>query len=163
MRIRVVKRSHPAAGAVYEADFPGDPGCANSTLAERNLYASLDASDRPTPVPSNDGPDFPTPTPTPGKEANAQQDDNHPDKNEQGEVIYFPYRITDSDPEIIDVGVETSSCDCAWVIDLDWASGGDSGTVTIDDGGKPFRTSASAVKDSEVLFYDGHRHKWVPA
>ncbi|MEV0847543.1 helix-turn-helix transcriptional regulator [Streptomyces sp. NPDC049954] len=55
----------------------------------------------------------------------------------------FPYRVSDSDPEVLYVTAHALSHDVLWTLELDWSSGGRHGTLSIDDGGKPFRTSGS--------------------
>ena len=52
----------------------------------------------------------------------------------------FPLRVSASDPEVFDLIVSTKTCDCTWRIELSWTVGGRSGTRTVDDHGKPFRT-----------------------
>ncbi|WP_344522897.1 helix-turn-helix domain-containing protein [Streptomyces albiaxialis] len=59
----------------------------------------------------------------------------------------FPRTITANDPEALAVQAETANCDCRWYMELDWSSGDRSGTIRIDDGGRPFRTSAVATKN----------------
>jgi transcriptional regulator with XRE-family HTH domain len=54
----------------------------------------------------------------------------------------FPYKVSESDPEVFYVTARTKAHDVRWDLSLDWSSGGRSGTVHIDDSGKPFRTSA---------------------
>ncbi|GHD93903.1 transcriptional regulator [Streptomyces naganishii] len=55
----------------------------------------------------------------------------------------FPYKVSESDPEVFYVNAHTSGHDVSWYLELDWSSGSRSGTVRIDDHGKPFRTSGS--------------------
>ncbi|MET8141759.1 hypothetical protein ABZU32_15750 [Sphaerisporangium sp. NPDC005288] len=155
MRVRVVKRAGPAAGSVYAG--VSEVTCNTSDQAQRNLYADLDTGDRITPMPAYDGR---SPSAKPANGTSEPGDHQAARENERGEILSFPYRITDSDPEVIDVGVETGDCDCSWVLELDWAGGGESGTVTIDDGGRPFRTTASATKGVGYLVYDWDTHEW---
>lgn len=54
----------------------------------------------------------------------------------------FPYEVKESDPEVLYVTVHTKAHDVRWDLTLDWSSGGRHGTVRIDNGGSPFRTSA---------------------
>ncbi|MFH8366885.1 helix-turn-helix domain-containing protein [Streptomyces sp. NPDC018031] len=56
-------------------------------------------------------------------------------------AVRLPYRVSDSDPEVLLVNARTAGCDCDWYLELDWTSGDRSGTVRIDDNGRPFRTS----------------------
>ncbi|MDQ0788458.1 helix-turn-helix transcriptional regulator [Streptomyces sp. B3I8] len=54
----------------------------------------------------------------------------------------FPYRVSESDPEVFFVNAHTSGHDVRWYLELDWSSGTRKGTLRIDDHGRPFRTSA---------------------
>lgn len=54
----------------------------------------------------------------------------------------FPYKVSESDPEVFYVTARTGSYDVRWDLSLDWSSGDRHGTVRIDNGGTPFRTSA---------------------
>ncbi|MFC7915224.1 helix-turn-helix domain-containing protein [Streptomyces sp. NPDC057386] len=54
----------------------------------------------------------------------------------------FPYKVSESDPEVFYVTARTVAHDVRWELTLDWSSGSRRGTVRIDDDGKPFRTSA---------------------
>ncbi|NJP65165.1 hypothetical protein HCJ92_02400 [Streptomyces sp. ventii] len=62
-----------------------------------------------------------------------------PGEEQQG----FPFTVEESDPEVLFVTALTAGHDVAWDLTLEWSSGGRSGTVRVDDGGAPFRTSAS--------------------
>ncbi|MFF2998849.1 helix-turn-helix domain-containing protein [Streptomyces sp. NPDC057950] len=55
----------------------------------------------------------------------------------------FPYKVSESDPEVFYVFADASAHDVSWYLELDWSSGSKSGTVRVDDHGKPFRTSGS--------------------
>ncbi|MBY8870118.1 helix-turn-helix domain-containing protein [Streptomyces sennicomposti] len=55
----------------------------------------------------------------------------------------FPYKVSESDPEVFYVNGHTSGHDVRWYLELDWSSGERHGTLRIDDHGKPFRTSGS--------------------
>ncbi|WP_329024827.1 transcriptional regulator [Streptomyces sp. NBC_00690] len=56
-------------------------------------------------------------------------------------AVSFPYRVSASDPEVLLITGRAVSCDCDWYLELEWSSGAQSGTVRIDDRGRPFRTS----------------------
>jgi transcriptional regulator with XRE-family HTH domain len=56
----------------------------------------------------------------------------------------FPYKVSENDPEVFYVSAHTSGHDVRWYLELDWSSGSRSGTVRVDDHGKPFRTSAGS-------------------
>ena len=55
----------------------------------------------------------------------------------------FPYKVSESDPEVFYVFGNAQAHDVSWYLELDWSSGTKSGTVRIDDRGKPFRTSGN--------------------
>ncbi|CAM5645556.1 helix-turn-helix domain-containing protein [Streptomyces californicus] len=55
----------------------------------------------------------------------------------------------------------TVGCDCDWFAELGWSGGGQSGTVRLDDGGRPFRTGG--VRGRQVLDYDTTARRWVAA
>ncbi|MFF8098009.1 helix-turn-helix domain-containing protein [Streptomyces sp. NPDC016675] len=75
----------------------------------------------------------------------------------------FPYKVSESDPEVFRVDAHTSGHDVSWYLELEWSSGGREGTVRVDDNGRPFRTSAS--KDSSYYAYPLGSDAWefVPA
>ena len=53
----------------------------------------------------------------------------------------FPYKVSESDPEVFYVTAQARAHDVSWFLELDWSSGDQRGTVRIDDDGQPFRTS----------------------
>ncbi|MFE1045205.1 helix-turn-helix domain-containing protein [Streptomyces olivaceus] len=55
----------------------------------------------------------------------------------------FPYKVSESDPEVFYVNAHTSGHDVSWYLELEWSRGGQKGTTRIDNQGKPFRTSAA--------------------
>ncbi|MER5949391.1 helix-turn-helix transcriptional regulator [Streptomyces sp. NPDC001904] len=54
----------------------------------------------------------------------------------------FPYKVSESDPEVFYVVAHTKAHDVRWELTLEYSSGGRHGTVRVDSGGTPFRTSA---------------------
>ncbi|MEU5370217.1 helix-turn-helix transcriptional regulator [Streptomyces sp. NPDC005951] len=132
LRIRVIERGSPAEGRVYRMSS----GCGGS-LTPRMFDVDLDAS-RPVArsVAGNDS-------------------------GEPIEAVAFPYRVSVTDPEVFLITGRTVGGDCSWVAELAWSSGGRSGTVRIDDGGRPFRTNG--VRGHSVLDYDTTAGRWVPA
>lgn len=132
LRIRVVERRAPANGRVYRMSS----GCGGA-LTPRMFDVDLDV---PRPVARS----------VPGN-----------DSGEPVEAVAFPYRVSASDPEVLLVTGRTVRCDCDWFAELAWSSGGRSGTVRIDDGGRPFRTSG--VRGRSVHDYDTGAGRWAPA
>ncbi|MFG3288899.1 helix-turn-helix domain-containing protein [Streptomyces sp. NPDC048179] len=134
LRVRVVGRAAPAPGIAYSmAD-----GCGGG-LTPRYFDVNLD-KDRPIARPvAGAGPDGQTVS-----------------------TMHLPYRVSATDPEVLRVEASTVGCDCRWYLELDWSSQGHSGTVRIDDHGRPFRTSS--IKGLPHYWYgsvDGVR-QWVP-
>ncbi|MFJ9564593.1 helix-turn-helix domain-containing protein [Streptomyces fuscichromogenes] len=54
----------------------------------------------------------------------------------------FPYKVSESDPEVFYVFARTKAHDVRWDLTLDWSSGSRHGTVRVDNAGTAFRTSA---------------------
>ncbi|XES00709.1 helix-turn-helix domain-containing protein [Streptomyces sp. S1D4-11] len=55
----------------------------------------------------------------------------------------LPYKVSQSDPEVLYITAHASAHDVNWYVELQWSSGGRQGTTRIDDHGIPFRTSGS--------------------
>ncbi|MGW2043573.1 helix-turn-helix domain-containing protein [Streptomyces sp. NPDC001858] len=55
----------------------------------------------------------------------------------------FPFKVSAFDPEIYYVSADASAYDVRWQLELTWSSGSRHGTLTLDDDGKPFRTSGN--------------------
>jgi hypothetical protein len=68
---------------------------------------------------------------------------SHPMANPIAGQRNFPYKVSESDPEVFYVNGHTSGHDVRWYLELDWSSNGRQGTLRVDDHGKPFRTSGS--------------------
>ncbi|MFD7291243.1 helix-turn-helix domain-containing protein [Streptomyces sp. NPDC059863] len=60
----------------------------------------------------------------------------------------FPYKVSESDPEVFYISASSKTRDVSWYLELDWTSGERHGTIRVDDNGKPFRTSGSAGRPS---------------
>ncbi|MFG2364422.1 helix-turn-helix domain-containing protein [Streptomyces mirabilis] len=78
-------------------------------------------------------------------------------------AVQFPYRVSAEDPEVLLVTAATETYDCTWYLELDWSSQGRTGTVRIDDHGRPFRTSS--IKGLSHYWYGTNGHgvrQWVP-
>ncbi|WP_404194359.1 helix-turn-helix domain-containing protein [Streptomyces tauricus] len=55
----------------------------------------------------------------------------------------FPYKVSESDPEVFYIFADARTYDVSWYLELEWSSGDKKGTVRVDDNGKPFRTSGN--------------------
>ncbi|GAA3357119.1 hypothetical protein GCM10017744_026480 [Streptomyces antimycoticus] len=132
LHVRVVGRRTPLAWS----SFAMDNGCGGA-LTPRAFSVNLDAA-RPLAHPT-EGNDAGKPIP----------------------AVHFPYRVSASDPEVLLVNARTAGCDCSWYLELDWSSGGRSGTLRIDDHGSPFRTSS--IKGRPQYAYDYTDGSWHPS
>ncbi|MFJ8951723.1 helix-turn-helix domain-containing protein [Streptomyces sp. NPDC102381] len=56
----------------------------------------------------------------------------------------FPYKVSESDPEVFYVTAHAKAHDVRWDLTLDWSSGTRHGTVRVDNDGTPFRTSGNS-------------------
>ncbi|MCQ9136393.1 helix-turn-helix domain-containing protein [Streptomyces hilarionis] len=134
VRVRVTGRAAPARGTAYAME----QGCGGS-LSRRYFAVDLDR-DRPVAR----------------SVAGADEDRTIP-------AVRLPYRVSGRDPEVLLVTARTEKCACDWYLELDWSSGGRSGTVRVDDHGRPFRTTG--IKGLPRYWYgsDGGERRWVPA
>lgn len=72
----------------------------------------------------------------------------------------FPFKVSESDPEVYYVTADASAYDVSWYLELKWSSGSRSGTLTVDDGGRPFRTSGNNGRPAYEFPLGGET--WVP-
>ncbi|MFJ1564973.1 helix-turn-helix domain-containing protein [Streptomyces erythrochromogenes] len=70
----------------------------------------------------------------------------------------FPMRVSAAEPVVLRVAAATTGCDCDWALDLRWSSPAGSGTLRIDDGGRPLRTSAATGRP--VYGYALEQGRW---
>jgi hypothetical protein len=73
----------------------------------------------------------------------------------------FPFKVSESDPEVYHVRANASAHDVSWYLELSWSSGGRHGTLRVDDGGRPFRTSGNQGRPRYEFPLGGE--KWFPA
>ncbi len=87
-----------------------------------------------------------------------------PVAGQNGDIVVpakdFPFKVSTQDPQVFNLDLHTEGHDVSWYLELGWSSGDRQGTVRIDDGGKPFRTSA--IDDRERFSYWPDKYKWVP-
>ncbi|MEV7321705.1 helix-turn-helix domain-containing protein [Streptomyces sp. NPDC093970] len=55
----------------------------------------------------------------------------------------FPFKVSESDPEVFYITADASAYSVGWYLELSWSSGSRHGTLRIDDRGRPFRTSGN--------------------
>ncbi|MGI5376929.1 helix-turn-helix domain-containing protein [Streptomyces sp. CA-251387] len=55
----------------------------------------------------------------------------------------FPYKVSESDPEVFYIFADARAHNVSWYLELVWSSGDQRGTVRVDDNGHPFRTSGN--------------------
>ncbi|MFI0506485.1 helix-turn-helix domain-containing protein [Streptomyces albogriseolus] len=72
----------------------------------------------------------------------------------------FPFKVSESDPEVYYITASVSAYDVDWYLELKWSSGDRSGTLTVDDEGRPFRTSGNEGRPAYEFPIGGDG--WVP-
>ncbi|MCX4693952.1 helix-turn-helix transcriptional regulator [Streptomyces sp. NBC_01408] len=130
LEVRVAARRTPPAWNVYEMS----QGCGGA-ITPAGFAVNLDAS-RPLarPVAGNDaGAAVPAPS--------------------------FPLRVSAAEPVVLRVEAATKACDCDWVLDLRWTGPSGSGTLRVDDNGRPLRTSATTGRP--VYGYATEQGRWA--
>ncbi|MEU7601759.1 helix-turn-helix domain-containing protein [Streptomyces sp. NPDC041003] len=70
----------------------------------------------------------------------------------------FPMRVSAAEPVVLRVEAVTTGCDCDWSLDLRWSAPSGSGTLRIDDDGRPLRTSAAPGRP--VYGYAVEQGRW---
>ncbi|MFG2992514.1 helix-turn-helix domain-containing protein [Streptomyces sp. NPDC048257] len=71
----------------------------------------------------------------------------------------FPLRVSAAEPVVLRVEAATTGCDCDWSLDLRWTGPSGSGTLRIDDEGRPLRTSAATGRP--VYGYALEQGRWA--
>ncbi|MCX4802282.1 helix-turn-helix domain-containing protein [Streptomyces sp. NBC_01214] len=130
LEVRVAARRKPPAWNVYQMS----QGCGGG-LTPAAFAVNLDAP-RPLarPVAGNDGGNtLPAPS--------------------------FPLRVSAAEPAVLRVVAATTGCDCDWSLDLRWTGPSGSGTLRIDEGGRPLRTSAAPGRP--VYGYALEQGRWA--
>jgi|UniRef100_A0AAU3HZA2 hypothetical protein len=134
LHVRVVRRAAPPGDGAFVYDTA--LGCGGG-VTPRSFAVSLDAH-----------------TPVPRAVSGKRGDETLPARR-------LPYRVSVEDPEVLLVEARTEHCACDWYLDLDWSSQGRTGTVRIDDHGRPFRTAGIAGLP-HYSYAESPRH-WVKA
>ncbi|EFE75444.1 helix-turn-helix domain-containing protein [Streptomyces filamentosus] len=83
----------------------------------------------------------------------------------QGDIevpaVDFPYKVSSEDVEVFNLEMTAVSYDVSWYLELEWSSGGNEGTLRIDDRGKPFRLSG--MKGRPEYVHGGPGYGWERA
>ncbi|MFF8269579.1 helix-turn-helix domain-containing protein [Streptomyces sp. NPDC016562] len=72
----------------------------------------------------------------------------------------FPYKVSATDPQVLNVDAATLGQDVSWYLELAWSSGDRQGTTRIDDHGRPFRTVA--LNAGHSYWYNEGKNAWLP-
>ncbi|MFI6844926.1 helix-turn-helix domain-containing protein [Kitasatospora sp. NBC_00085] len=78
----------------------------------------------------------------------------------KGRTSNFPYSVSATDPQVLNIDARTTSQDVSWNLVLAWSSGDRHGTLPVNDHGKPFRTVG--LKGAPGYFYKDERTGWAP-
>ncbi|MEU6373589.1 helix-turn-helix transcriptional regulator [Streptomyces sp. NPDC046909] len=62
----------------------------------------------------------------------------------------FPYKVTESDPEVFYIFADVRSYNVSWYLELEWSSGDRHGILRLDDHGNPFRTSGNVGRPAYI-------------
>ncbi|WP_371614106.1 helix-turn-helix domain-containing protein [Streptomyces sp. NBC_00454] len=72
----------------------------------------------------------------------------------------FPYKVSATDPQVLNIDAATLGQDVSWYLELAWSSGDRQGTTRIDDHGRPFRTVA--LNAGHSYWYNANHNAWLP-
>jgi len=72
----------------------------------------------------------------------------------------LPYKVSESDPEVLYITAAAASHDVRWYLELNWTSGTRHGVLRIDDQGKPFHTSGMSGRPQ--FGYSLDDSEWIP-
>ncbi|MFD5142807.1 helix-turn-helix domain-containing protein [Streptomyces sp. NPDC058401] len=72
----------------------------------------------------------------------------------------FPYKVSTTDPQVLNIDAATLGQDVSWYLELAWSSGDRKGTTRIDDHGRPFRTVA--LNTGHGYWYNENNNAWLP-
>ncbi|AUY49764.1 helix-turn-helix transcriptional regulator [Streptomyces sp. CB01881] len=81
--------------------------------------------------------------------------------NVKGRTTNFPYTVSATDPQVLNIDAGTVSQDVSWYLDVAWSSGDRQGKLRIGDRqDKPFRTAG--LKGAPAYFYKDDHTGWSP-
>ncbi len=85
-----------------------------------------------------------------------------PVAGQDGDIVVpakdFPFKVSTRDPQVLNLNLHTEGHDVIWYLEVGWSSGGQQGTVRVNDGGKPFRTSA--IEGRKKYDYRPDKNRW---
>ncbi|MBB0243765.1 helix-turn-helix domain-containing protein [Streptomyces alkaliphilus] len=124
-------------------------GVGEGTVILRDLHVRLVA--KGAPLPWNDygtgvgcGGNVPT------HELEVDLDAGRPVAVPGSDLHAFPHKVSGDDPLVLYVTAHTDDHDVRWYLELEWVAGDRHGTVRVDDGGEPFRTSGARGRPAYV-------------
>ena len=86
----------------------------------------------------------------------------HPTPGSQGDTVIpavdFPFKVSKTDPQVLTVYAHATTSNVSWYLELEWSSGDHTGTVRIDDHGRPFQTSGA--KGRPLYSYNIETSSW---
>ncbi|MCC8476818.1 helix-turn-helix domain-containing protein [Streptomyces globisporus] len=132
MNVRVVSRKAPLPWSAY---LMGN-GC-GSGITPQTFASNLDAG-------------HPTLRAVPGTRGDIEVP-----------AVDFPYKVSSEDVEVFNLDMKAVGYDVTWYLELEWSSGGEEGTLRIDDRGKPFRLSG--MKGRPEYVHGGPGYGWERA
>jgi hypothetical protein len=75
--------------------------------------------------------------------------------------VPFPHQVSVTDPDQVDLELDSTTCTCDVYVLIDWKGPTTSGTLAVKDGhDKPFRVAASQ-QTAQVAFPDYEHHVWT--
>jgi hypothetical protein len=81
----------------------------------------------------------------------------------QGEPTdHFPFEVTETETEVFDIRAFTLRCDCVWTAELHYSTEGEEGAITIDNDGRPFRTTAFSEEAQGEYHWANGRWRATP-
>jgi hypothetical protein len=82
----------------------------------------------------------------------------------QGEPAdHFPFEVTETETEVFDIAAFTLRCDCLWTAELHYSTEGEEGAITIDNDGRPFRTTAVSEEAQGQYYWFNRRWRASPS
>jgi hypothetical protein len=74
--------------------------------------------------------------------------------------IRFPWTVSVTDPLLLTIVATTKRCACSWRASIDWASGGKTGALAVDDGGRGY--AVVGAEGARTYLNGGAERGWAP-